>query len=109
MSDLIERSAVKRELNAQYAVARSTENPDAVEQVLREVSKAVDSIPAASRWIPVEEALPEFYERVLTADIDGYVAENYRLNIRGGELAWSKGFRITHWRQLPGPPKVERG
>ena len=63
--DLINRDAVRRELNAQYAVARSTKNPDAVEQVLREVSEFVDSLPALNRWIPCSERLPEQGQKVI--------------------------------------------
>lgn len=77
------------------------------------MKKLIDSIieiiknsPYESGWISVEDALPEIYEKVLTADIDGYVTENYRCNIRAG-LEWSKGFRITHWMPKPEPPKEE--
>jgi hypothetical protein len=65
-----------------------------------------NGVPAVNRWIPVEDALPEIYEKVLTADIDGYVTENYRCNVRTG-LEWAKGFRITHWMPLPEPPEKE--
>ena len=65
MVDLINRDAVRRELNAQYAVARSTENPDAVEKVLREVSEFVDSLPVFNHWIPCNERLPEQGQRVI--------------------------------------------
>jgi hypothetical protein len=65
-----------------------------------------DGAKSVNRWIPVEDALPEIYEKVLTADIDGYVTENYRCNVRTGQ-EWAKGFRITHWMPLPEPPEKE--
>lgn len=63
------------------------------------------TIDAQPVWIPCSERLPEIYERVLTADRDGNVTENFRLNIKTGELEWSKGFWITHWKPLPEPPE----
>ena len=123
MADLIDRDAVKRELNAQYAVARNTKNPDAVEQVLREVSEFVDSLPAFNRWIPCSERLPEAGVPVLTFDgkymrverhigwidtdegelkgewwIDGTEGDNYDcVGLRDGTA--------THWMPLPSMPE----
>lgn len=57
------------------------------------------------RWIPCSERLPEIYQRVLTVDIDRKVTENFRCNIKTGELKWSRGFGITHWMPLPEPPE----
>ena len=56
-------------------------------------------------WISCSERLPEIYQRVLTVDIDRKVTENFRCNIKSGELEWSRGFGITHWMPLPEPPE----
>ena len=67
----------------------------------------LENAQTVNRWISVDDALPEIYEKVLTADIYGYVTENYRCNVRTG-LEWANGFRITHWMPLPEPPKNEQ-
>ena len=54
---------------------------------------------AESRWIPVEERLPEVDAWVLTAWRNGLFAVERRF----GEK-WSTGAFITHWMPLPEPP-----
>ena len=68
---------------------------------------APELVPDEPSWIPCSERLPEVYERVLTADKDGNVIENFRCNIKTGALEWSKGFWITHWMPMPEPPESE--
>lgn len=83
-----------------------TDNVDTVSAKEKDGNLSIE-VKSKSRWIPVEEALPEVYERVLTADKDGNVIENFRCNIKTGALEWSKGFWITHWMPLPEPPESE--
>lgn len=112
MDDLIDRSALLKDMGLTDAVKYG--NKDAEQQyrsystwMSYEIADAIRDAPAVNRWISVADALPEIYEKVLTADRDGNVTENFRCNIKTGELEWSKGFGITHWMPLPEPPEKE--
>ena len=57
---------------------------------------------SCSRWIPVSERLPEFYQKVLIID------ETKTLNItRLCHLSDWELYGITHWMPLPELPEVE--
>ena len=61
-----------------------------------------------TRWVPVDERLPEIEEMVLVI-VNGQPAENVTL-IGALELAtWPccENMRVTHWMPLPEPPEVE--
>jgi hypothetical protein len=69
--------------------------------------RVAKNAPAVNRWIPCSERLPEVYEKVLTYNDEGIIHDNFRLNLRGGSVGWSKGCGITHWQPRPEPPEKE--
>ena len=56
----------------------------------------------ATKWISVNERLPERFECVLTYEKGYGVKEN---RICGDGASWWIGFHVTHWMPLPEPPK----
>ena len=76
-----------------------------------------DAVDAMSRWISVEEGLPEFDIDVLvcaTGDfgsvitITSYSDHLHGFNIKGWVSPWQyfhKNYTITHWMPLPQPPE----
>ena len=61
-----------------------------------------------TKWISVNDRLPEFGEKVIVCDVDeDYVsAWEYRRNWYGDGISWDKD-SVTHWMPLAQPPKVE--
>ena len=71
-------------------------------------------------WISAKDALPE-RDQVVLVVADGKPRENITLDgayflaqysreegwIIDGHEYWTKGFEVTHWRELPEPPKKE--
>lgn len=70
---------------------------DAIEELLAKDTNA------PSKWVSVEERLPEKYDSVITASKNGDVRWNYLINEK--YRTWSHGYHITHWMPLPVPPK----
>lgn len=78
--------------------------------------RAIERIPSAQRWIPVSKQHPfnEYGEgkSVLTVDTLGvmrvaeYVGGVWQTP-DGEPITNTKAFPITHWRELPEPPKEE--
>ena len=117
MNDLISRKA----LLAEYDRAHIGEPGKA--------RKLIEDAPAAVRWIPVEERLPEdVYGKdrekilVLVRTKSGNVSQCARCAdydcktdatlsrvawIKNGQFYWSKGKKVTHWMPLPEAPKGE--
>ena len=71
----------------------------------------------ASRWIPVEERLPEEGVRVLVCNTyggslpnqgdTGYVVDNGVMEGEEWCITDDPFFHVTHWMPLPEPPEVE--
>ena len=70
------------------------------------------------RWIPVTERLPEKYKTVvcIVRDIDDEGAGSYKIGTLDNLGDWfvddddyseHSNLRVTHWMQLPAPPKEE--
>ena len=59
------------------------------------------------RWIPVTERLPEKYHQVLVYGINGLQIDYYagEKSIGGFPLFMISEAKVTHWMQLPTPPK----
>jgi hypothetical protein len=97
MADLIEREAV---LSILAGLARTQgEYNESYDKLMQ--------IPPANRWIPCAERLPEVYEKVLTYNDEGFIHDNFRLNLRDGSVGWSQGWCVTHWQPRPEPPEKE--
>lgn len=60
-----------------------------------------DEILALSRWISVEDEMPEVGIQVLTIDTDGW----YMVIYYNGK--WHAEVDVTHWQPLPESPEVE--
>lgn len=101
MADLIERDALEAKIRENSMRIRFFD--PSVNVILHLIRYA----PAVNRWIPVEDALPEVYEKVLTYNDEGIIHDNFRLNLRDGSVGWSQGWGITHWQPRPEPPEKE--
>ena len=66
----------------------------------------VEDAPTVGGWISVKDRLPDTYKRILTYDKRCGVKENWLIRSRP-YADWSTGFHITHWQELPEPPKEE--
>jgi hypothetical protein len=99
---------------------------DALRDRAEAAEKRVAELEAASRWIPVSEKLPEKNKKVLLYDSwSGQIDSGTLRRIDGHDEAIQEGIyewdtdgcyyhgdnfeRITHWRELPQPPKPEEG
>ena len=69
------------------------------------------------KWISVEDALPDYYERVLVVCINPWSADPVRhVSIAtyfgkpydGKTPAWSQHREVTHWMRLPVLPTMEK-
>ena len=66
---------------------------------------------AQSKWISVEEDLPDNGITVLTVTEEGFISTNYLVEARGSawDYIWRFDFTsspITHWQLLPEPPEA---
>ena len=81
---------------------------DEIEQAFREGLEA-----GRPKWIPVDDRLPDYGERVLVineayTEDQRYTMYNVGCTIRSPSLNFTFwGRKITHWRPLPEPPKEE--
>lgn len=70
----------------------------------------LDNQVSSSKWIPVSERLPKRNEKVLVCDTrEDYVSiwENFEDGLwYGDDVIWATE-DITHWMQLPEPPKED--
>ena len=83
----------------------------------RDAANAIESLQAEikqlqeeRRWIPVAERLPNVDEygdvNVLCCMDDGFIASATYDKNNGWEL-WDESGEVTHWMELPQPPKGE--
>lgn len=75
---------------------------DMVREVAEHVTARIAELEAATRWIPVEERLPETFGCFLTLAED-WVEQDYFTP----EGHWLSGSNITHWQPLPQPPEAQ--
>ena len=111
MDDLIFRWAAIEAMTADNL----TRNMDSVfdddlKRAARAAQRAIARLPAAQRWIPVTEKLPEEKRAVLVWQ-PRYL-NSYTAILADGE--WfvfggygTKVFEVTHWMPLPEPAKEE--
>lgn len=66
-------------------------------------------VKAKDRWIPVEDALPEYGEYVLfiRKNREVYVGYYDEKNTWNTDYQWFCGENVTHWMPLPEPPEKE--
>jgi hypothetical protein len=71
--------------------------------------------PEAQGWVPVDESLPGFGERVAVVDNVGRRTVAYIAHFNGGEPTWTQDGcgqwewpNVTHWLRMPVPPALER-
>jgi hypothetical protein len=62
-----------------------------------------DAAPAAGRWVPVGERLPERFRNVLTTD-----GTHYQMAAQGSDGRWLNSYNtplehITHWVEIRSP------
>lgn len=68
-----------------------------------------------SKWISIEERLPDLHDRVLILD-GGEIAFGELISVRKKKAYWEgenydyggcpgKAYSVTHWMPLPEPPK----
>lgn len=65
---------------------------------------------ASSKWVSVEDGLPEESGTYITAAFDGHASRvtfvKWQKRNRHWELAGARSYwKITHWMPLPEPPK----
>lgn len=101
MVDLIDRNALEPFYES------GTDPNDTYADMTFIRAEHIENAPAVNRWISVEDALPEVYEKVLTYNDEGIIHDNFRLNLRDGSVGWSQGWGITHWQPRPEPPEKE--
>lgn len=106
ISDLISREEAAKRLEALAEKKKGSFSGEAFEFA----AKVVRGVPAAVRWIPVTERLPEEYTTILVCGEDG---------VEPGNFSSKSGFwtcdayeadlimGVTHWMPLPEPPKGE--
>lgn len=102
-----------------YRIQIETNNQDAY-KIIQSVARAyVDAeqnknTVNKSGWISVEDRLPDYWIPVLVCmrhrhtPNDGY--RDMRIIVRSKEYGWArleKHYEITHWMNLPEPPKEE--
>ena len=97
--------------NAESVTHVSAESVTELREIAQEAADTIEEL-SKPRWIPVEERLPKYRERVLVfGGVTMYVAY-YDKNRYGGE-SWHKlnskshYCNPTHWMPLPQPPKEE--
>jgi hypothetical protein len=56
-------------------------------------------------WISVKDRLPEDEREVIIALANGAVTTSY---YEPGDFGWAHAGDITHWQELPEPPKEEK-
>jgi hypothetical protein len=69
----------------------------------------------APRWVPVEDSLPQFGERVAVFDKFGRRTVAYIAHLVDGEPTWTQDGcgqwewpNVTHWLRMPSPPQRQR-
>lgn len=86
------------------------------------LGKMIDACPTVQKWHSVEDELPEpdeevlIYAKGLENENDGvitvshYTHHKYGFSIKGWVAPWQyfeSNYRITHWIELPKPPKED--
>lgn len=78
-----------------------------------------DAVDAMTRWISVEDRLPDTRDWVLVIgefvpeggwfvpQIAEYFLDSWRLDVDECSSPEDRGIRVTHWMPLPEPPKEE--
>lgn len=120
MDDLIFRQAAITAIQKAYCDTDGGEDKYAVwkNMGLTEALHIIQDLPSAQRWIPVVERLPEEERNIYWVYTDfGSMHECRWTNNRFGlgesdTWGWSifdvpQHSKVTHWRELPEPPKEE--
>lgn len=110
MQDLISRQAAIEAMTADN-LNRNMDSvfDDDLKRAARAAQRALARIPAAQRWIPVTEGLPEDDTIcILTNGVSNAIG--YRGKVFGWHLIWTDYLaesEVTHWMPLPEPYKEE--
>lgn len=89
---------------------------EAAADVINHVETYVSAMPTIEaepvrhgRWLPVEDALPEYGEYVLfiRKNCEVYVGYYDEKNTWNTDYQWFCGENVTHWMPLPEPPEKE--
>ena len=118
MDDLISRRAAIEAMTADnLSWNLDSVHDDDLKRAARAAQRALARLPAAQRWIPVTERLPREKHPVQVCYV-GYNTGKVRSDMVAcrhdrmwcyweGEPMEVCKVQITHWRELPEPPKEE--
>lgn len=73
--------------------------------LLKAIDKAIDALREQPRWIPVTERLPDVWKEVITHRTGGDLSIEFRCSGEGWSFDNDIMGEVTHWIQLPQPPK----
>lgn len=112
MDDLISRKAAITAIQNAYCDTEGGEDKYAVwkNNGLAEAFHIMQDLPAAQRWIPVTERMPDAYYLVWATDGKdvGIASFQRKGNFWLGDDNFSDYQpEVTHWMPLPEPPKEE--
>lgn len=111
MDDLISRAAAIEEIQNAYCDTECGKDWCAVwkNKGLYEALRILEDVPPAKRWIPVAEPPEKKGYYLVYLDDDSMEVGLWAEHHYFGKFEWrvSNWKEVTHWRELPEPPKEE--